>query len=124
MPVDHDSRVVHAALQILQFVLDFVCVFAFFDEKVSLRSVLESRRNADACGGFYFVSGQHPDLNSGTSQALDRQRNVVLQPVFDSSDSETLQVGFELSLDLLCKKVAALVVVECFLVLGAPLFVL
>ena len=45
-------------------------------------------------GRLLFVTGQHPNFNSGLSQRFDRLGDALLQSVFNCSCSEQAQVCF------------------------------
>ena len=49
---------------------------------------LESCTHGYASGSLHLVTGKHPDLYSGTSQALNRQSHFILELVLDACNAQ------------------------------------
>ncbi len=59
----------------------------FFNLDVGFSDILKGARSADALSGFNFVASDHPDFDVGAFKGFNGLFEVLLEFIFDSSDS-------------------------------------
>jgi hypothetical protein len=65
------------------------------DEVFFLRH--ESTGDSNFFSGKALITCEHPDRNFSSSEVFDAGLNVVLEEIFDSSDSKQVHIAFDLN---------------------------
>lgn len=81
-------------IKLIEFSLKFYFISDFFDNENILLLTFESGGDRDADSCFYFISGEHPDLDSCISHIFKWSGNIILEFILNTSDSKKFHILF------------------------------